>query len=179
MSRKTSSSAPCVVVELRRLHRVAGIPQVEEAGPLDDPSVLDVQAWNDSFGKHRRSRSSMKTANRHSGLDPGSSPGQAPESSYLRKPLDSCCRRSDGCPNPIAAGRNCAGCADPTFGSFRGGTVWRTDYHATAPRQTRPRNPWKRPPPRARPGWCSRSARSRYRHVLGQTVQERAGAMQV
>ena len=52
MSRKTSSSAPVVLVAARDLDRIAGVAQVEEVDPLDDPAAVDVETGNDAFGQH-------------------------------------------------------------------------------------------------------------------------------
>ena len=34
------------------LHGIPGIAQVEKVHPLDDPSGMNIKAWNNSFGKH-------------------------------------------------------------------------------------------------------------------------------
>ena len=52
MSRKTSSSAPLVLVTGRDGDRVARVAEVDEVRPLDDPAFVDVQARDDPLGEH-------------------------------------------------------------------------------------------------------------------------------
>ena len=56
MSRKTSSSAPSCLVARGHLDRIAGVAEVDEIRPLDHPAPVDVEAGNDTFGKHRDGR---------------------------------------------------------------------------------------------------------------------------
>ena len=43
---------PLPVVDLRLLHRIAGVAQFQKVDPLDHPAVFDVQAGDDAFGEH-------------------------------------------------------------------------------------------------------------------------------
>ena len=40
------------VVDLRLLHRIAGVDQVDEVDAFDHPAVLDIQTGNDAFCEH-------------------------------------------------------------------------------------------------------------------------------
>ena len=53
ISRNTSSSARLLVVAVGQFDGIAGIAQVDEVDALDDAAGGDVQAGNNSFGKHR------------------------------------------------------------------------------------------------------------------------------
>ena len=43
---------PFTVVDGRLLNRIAGVAQVDEINAFDDPAVLDIEAGDNSFGKH-------------------------------------------------------------------------------------------------------------------------------
>ena len=53
MSRKTTSSAPCLVVDGGHLDRVAGVAQVHEVHAFDDPALVHVEAGYDALHQHR------------------------------------------------------------------------------------------------------------------------------
>jgi hypothetical protein len=36
----------------RNLDRIPGISQLNKVGPFDDPAGVNVQTWDDAFGKH-------------------------------------------------------------------------------------------------------------------------------
>ena len=41
-----------LVVDLRRLHRVAGITQVEEVHAFHNSTIFNIETGNDAFGEH-------------------------------------------------------------------------------------------------------------------------------
>ena len=46
---------PLGFVARGHLDRIAGIAEIEEIGPLDDPAAIDIQTGNDALGKHSKS----------------------------------------------------------------------------------------------------------------------------
>ena len=52
MSRNTSSSAPCPVVAVGQLDRIARVAQVDEVDALDHAAAGDVETGNDALGEH-------------------------------------------------------------------------------------------------------------------------------
>ena len=42
-----------LLVAARHLDRIAGVAQVEEVDPLDDPAAIDVETGDDAFGEHK------------------------------------------------------------------------------------------------------------------------------
>ncbi len=41
-----------LVIDARLFHRIAGVDQIDELDPLDDPAAVDVETWNDAGFEH-------------------------------------------------------------------------------------------------------------------------------
>ncbi len=44
---------PLLLIPRRHLDRIAGVAQIDEIGPFDHPTTIDVEARNHTLGKHR------------------------------------------------------------------------------------------------------------------------------
>ena len=60
MSKKVSSSAPSASYAAAELHRVAGVPQIDEVDALDHSAVVHIQAGDDTDGDRHGPQPSVR-----------------------------------------------------------------------------------------------------------------------